>query len=155
MMLDCDTILLTKAFDEDLSTNLEQTSGNMNEWTGSDLEKRLNGTDYYDNTSVFTSGEKSVILQTALTASDADYVVDNWNYKDYAANDYVYLLSAKEANELYADNAARVKTILRELVSYLIRPFFDLFSESFESISIGSSCHCYFVLYFVPRFSFP
>lgn len=110
MMFDCDTILLAKAFDEDYNANTEQASGNMNEWTGSDLAKWLNGTDYYENASVFTSGEKSAILQTALAKSDADYNVNGWNYKDYAANDYVYLLSAKEANELYADNAARVKT---------------------------------------------
>lgn len=112
MMLDCDTIiLLTKAFDADCGVNTdEQTSGNMNEWKGSDLEKWLNDTDYYGNTSVFTSGEQSVIQQTSLLASEADYDINGWGYKDYAANDYVYLLSAKEANDLYADNAARVKT---------------------------------------------
>lgn len=58
LFLDCDTILKMMAFDEDSNANAEQTSGNMNEWKGSDLEKWLNGTDYYNSTSVFTSGEK-------------------------------------------------------------------------------------------------
>lgn len=110
MMLDCDTILLTKAFDEDSSANTEQNSGNMNEWKGSDLEKWLNGTDYYGNASVFTSGEQSVIQQTSLWESEADYRINSWPFKDYAANDSVYLLSAKEANVLYAYNEARKKT---------------------------------------------
>lgn len=110
MLLDCDTILLNDYFDDNSSANDGQTSGNPNEWTGSDLEKWLNGTDYYGSTSVFTLGEKSAILQTELAASDADYNVNGRLYKDYAANDCVYLLSANEANDLYADNVARVKT---------------------------------------------
>lgn len=109
MMLDCDTILLKKTFDEDAKANQEQSSTLMNEWTGSDLEKWLNGTDYYGNKSVFTLGEQSAILETAL-AADTEYAISGWNYMDYAADDYVYLLSAKEANTLYADNEARKKS---------------------------------------------
>ena len=107
MMLDCDKNLLTKAFNANYEPNGNK---HKHEWTGSDLEKWLNGADYYDSTSVFTSGEKNAILQTALAASGTDYYINDWPYKDYAANDYVYLLSVKEANELYPDNAARKKT---------------------------------------------
>ena len=110
MMLDCDTILKKMTFDEDSNANSEQTSGKVNEWTGSNLETELNGKNYYGNASVFTTPEKEAILPTTLAASDTDYVINGWSYKDYAANDYIYLLSAKEANELYPDNAARNKT---------------------------------------------
>lgn len=103
MMLDCDTILLQKKFDEDTWPNTGQ--GRENVWKNSDLEIWLNGNDYYGNSSVFTSVEKNAIVETALSADD--YFADS---VDYETADYVYLLSATEANTLYDSAAARVKT---------------------------------------------
>lgn len=103
MMLDCDTILLQKKFDEDGWSNTGQ--GRENVWKNSDLEIWLNGDEYYGNSSVFTSVERNAIVETAL-ASD-DYFT---NAMDYEAEDYVYLLSATEADTLYDSAAARVKT---------------------------------------------
>ncbi len=109
IMLDCDTILLTKAFDADVSANTDQSDSNPNGWVNSDLESWLNGTDYYSNASVFTSVERSAIASTGLAASESDYSAGYGTYKDYAATNYVYLLSANEANTLYADDTARKK----------------------------------------------
>ena len=58
MLLDSDKVLESKAFDEDGQGNEGQTSGHANEWNGSDIEKWLNGDEYYSNSAVFETVEK-------------------------------------------------------------------------------------------------
>lgn len=107
VLLDSDSILLSKQFDEDMTANEGQE--NRNEWKNSDLELWLNGTDYYENTSVFTVPEKAAIKGIRLKASEQDYEIGKFTYTDYEAWDQVFLLSAKEADSLYQDEAARIK----------------------------------------------
>lgn len=102
MMLDCDTILLEKTFDGS-SNNWQNSSNN---WSNSSLRSWLNGGDYYGSESVFTTAEKNAIAETILLGTPESY---NTYYKDYDDTAHIYLLSAKEANDLYADNDARVK----------------------------------------------
>lgn len=102
MMLDCDTILLKKNFDADVTKNKGQDKASA--WKNSDLEIWLNGNDYYRSSSVFTSTERNAIVQTALSACNSS------DYKDCEAVDYVYLLSEKEADALYANDTARKKS---------------------------------------------
>ncbi|MDD6057387.1 MAG: DUF6273 domain-containing protein [Clostridiales bacterium] len=115
LLLDCDTILLKKAFDTDGVTNSEQT--NPNEWTNSDLQswlnKEVNSTyNFYGNTSVFSTPEKTAIANTTLL-KQFTYAAGNYNivrYEDVSSANHVFCLSAAEADGLYADNNTRIKS---------------------------------------------
>jgi hypothetical protein len=108
MLLDCDTILLVKLFNAGDTPNAGSDA--INKWNNCDLELWLNDENYYENASVFTTLEKNAIVSTTLSAKST-YYNGYTPCKDYDATDYVYLLSADEAfNVYYADSTARVKT---------------------------------------------
>lgn len=109
ILLDCDTILVNKPFDADGATNNGQAR--LNAWSNSDLESWLKGNAFYGG-SVFSTPEKEAIAETTLLEQNVQYFVDSCNrpYNDYSANNYVFLLSAAEAEELYQDATARKKT---------------------------------------------
>lgn len=110
MLLDSDKVLESKAFDEDGQANEGQTSGYTNEWSGSDIEKWLNGDEYYSNPAVFETEEKEAIKSTVLEKTD-EYYVGTVLFWDYQATDYIFLLSASEMSTLYAyDEGAGKKT---------------------------------------------
>ena len=71
MLLDCDSILETHAFDEDGHANTGYT--NANEWAGSDIRTYLNGT-FLTNTNNFSAVEQSAIApstkSTAYSGTD-------------------------------------------------------------------------------------
>ena len=95
MLLDCDSILETHAFDEDRNANTGYT--NANEWAGSDIRTYLNGT-FLTNTNNFSATEQSAIASS--TKSVADGTDGNgWSYLSYASlsDDKIFFLDAKEA----------------------------------------------------------
>lgn len=95
MLLDCDSILETHAFDEDGHANTGYT--NANEWAGSDIRTYLNGT-FLTNTNNFSATEQSAIASS--TKSVADGTDGNgWSYLSYASlsDDKIFFLDAKEA----------------------------------------------------------
>ena len=72
-------------------------------WKDSTLETFLNE-DYYDNS--FTDGEKNVIKETTLNAGTG-YKAGRGSYSDQEATDFLFSLSASEADTLYEDADAR------------------------------------------------
>lgn len=84
-----------------------------NKWSGSRLRYWLNHP-YYDNyNTVFTSTDRAMILDTQLKDQAAYRVADSESglyFQDYASKDKIFILSAKETEQLYADKASRVKT---------------------------------------------
>lgn len=109
LLLDCDSVLLPKEYDADNKKNEGQTK-RQNEWKGSDLEEWLNGNDFLGNSSVFTDVEKAAIAATRLAECSEAYSAGRWTYEDFGATNRVFLLSAAEAKNLYAEDAARAKT---------------------------------------------
>lgn len=112
LLLDCDMLPETKNFDKDEQKNAEQTT-NPNEWKGSDMEKVLNGSKFYGYSSMFSGVERAAITKTSLAAKD-NYCCesDSIAYKDYAADDYMFLLSSAEAYNLYSpSNSDRIKNL--------------------------------------------
>lgn len=59
MLLDCDSILYDRKFDEDGTAN--EDGKKANDWFGSDVKKGLNGEDFLNKEGVFTREEKSAI----------------------------------------------------------------------------------------------
>ena len=109
LFLDCDSVLLPKEYDADNKKNEGQTK-RQNEWKGSDLEEWLNGEEVYGNSSMFSKIEKDAIVSTELAEKSEAYSTGKWTYQDFAATNYIFMLSAVEANQLYAGNAERAKT---------------------------------------------
>ena len=109
LLLDCNTSLAKKSFDNDGSKNDGQTT-NPNEWKGSDLEKWLNGSIFNGSSSVFSKTEKAAIASTELK-SKSTYAIDTKNYNDKEATDYIFCLSAAEAAGLYENDEARKKDV--------------------------------------------
>lgn len=109
LLLDCDSVLLTKEYDADNKKNEGQVH-RQNEWKGSDLEAWLNGTDFLENSSVFSDVERAAVATTSLAECRQVYSAGRWTYEDFGATDRVFLLSAAEAKQLYVDDAARAKT---------------------------------------------
>ena len=107
LLLDCNTGLMPKKFDEKGSKNAGQTT-NPNEWTGSDLETWLNDSHFYGNKFIFSDIEKKAIASTVLK-SESTYAIDTKYYNDKEATDYIFCLSAAEAAGLYEDENARKK----------------------------------------------
>lgn len=122
LLLDCGSVLLLKEFDDNYRKNDGQ-SKLPNEWKGSDIEAWLNGSDFYGNSSVFSDVEKTAVARAVLDENSAAYTIGNWTYEDFGSTDHVFLLSAGEAERLYADNAARAKTGSSE--SWWLRSSFD------------------------------
>lgn len=108
MLLDCDTTLFSAFFDEDGTKNDGQQ--NKNSWKGSDLETRLNGNDFYNNTSVFSSKEKNAVALTELQGSQGEYQIGDYLFTDDTASDHIFLLSRKEVDTLYGVGGTKKKT---------------------------------------------
>ena len=81
----------------------EAFSSDSNIWTDSNAKSYLNG-DYYQT---FSSIEKSIILDTKLNGISTPYTVNEVNYTDVESTDKIFILSAKEADILYANNESR------------------------------------------------
>ena len=79
-------------------------SNSGNSWTDSNVQKYLNST-YYNNS--LSEVERNAILDTTYTEINTAYMVNNANYSDVSSIDKVFVLSAKEADKLYADNDSR------------------------------------------------
>lgn len=109
ILLDCGEVLREMKFDGDGLSNSGQIFNSPNQWTGSDLEEWLNGGEYYGNPDVFTALERSIIAVTALEQLE-NYSAGGGTYIDYEAENYIFLLSAEEAENLYMDADARAKT---------------------------------------------
>ena len=60
----------------------------------------------YNNGDVFSALEKAAIMETTLNAR-SEYTVKINNFKDTESSDYIFLLSAYEANNLYLSDADR------------------------------------------------
>lgn len=82
----------------------EAFSNDSNIWTDSNAKSYLNGT-YYNDT--FTTIEKDVILDTKLNGISTPYTINEVNYTDVESTDKIFILSAKEADILYANNESR------------------------------------------------
>lgn len=110
LLLDCDTGLKTEkmAFDD-----------KSNKWNESDIRTWLNGENFYikpgsvDVPAAFSELERKAIAETRLKEFEeyTNAINDNmqWKCEDYFSVDHIFLLSVKEACDLYADNAARGK----------------------------------------------
>lgn len=87
LLLDCNTILETKPFDEAMSDS------------------------FYANT-MFSNMEMEAIEATTLKACQYSYTMDGVtpNWVDEAASKHIFCLSIAEADTLYTDDAARTKT---------------------------------------------
>ena len=79
-------------------------SNSGNSWTDSNVQTYLNST-YYNN--FLSEVERNAILDTTYTEINTAYMVNNVNYSDVSSIDKVFVLSAKEADKLYADNNSR------------------------------------------------
>lgn len=113
ILLDADTVLAQLPFHSSVYAGAGQASGYANEWSGSDLqsylarryEESLNG----EKGAMFSQTEAGAIaLTTTLDANK--YNTGYASFVDYAADNYLFLLSAKEAKTLYPANADRIKT---------------------------------------------
>ncbi|MDD6339122.1 MAG: ubiquitin-like protein [Butyrivibrio sp.] len=60
----------------------------------------------YNNGDVFSALEKAAIMETTLNAR-SEYTVNTNNFKDTESSDYIFLLSAHEASNLYLSDADR------------------------------------------------
>ena len=80
-------------------------------WQGTHLQKKMNGADYYLSEDVFSPKEKSLIQKTSHV-TDAEYEINFGNpyATDEACDDYIFALSCKELETLYAAAEDRVKT---------------------------------------------
>ena len=107
LLLDCNTSLEAMIF----------TSSQSNQWTDSGCTVRswLNGNDFYDNVSVFTTLEKAAIVETQLHEQNEYFLypsgevpINSSNeYDDYSATAKVFCLSAAEADGLYSGIAGQ------------------------------------------------
>lgn len=131
LLLDCGSVLVQKAYDDDFRRNDGQT-GQPHEWPGSDLELWLNGDDFLG--SAFTEPERAAIAATSLTEENEPYSAGDWidKYRDFASKDQAFMLSAREARDLYADNAARFKDGV--CTSWWLRSAFDLGGNGAASV---------------------
>ncbi len=100
LLLDCDVVLD--------NSYMSFNQSNVNKWEESNIRTFLGGVNYYSDENVFTPLEKSAILETTLKNLN-EYTVNTDSFIDYESTDNVFLLSAKEMNELYWDDASRIK----------------------------------------------
>lgn len=110
LLLDCETILKLKAFDNNFKRNETQLKL-PTEWRGSDIETWLNGNEFYGDPGIFTEAERAAIASTVLADVPEPYTGGSWvkRFTDYGSTDSLFLLSAAEAETVYADDASRVK----------------------------------------------
>lgn len=110
LLLDCDTGLKTEKMAFDDSSNI---------WSDSDIREWLNGDNFYNKPgsetepAAFSELERNAIAETTLkptgTYKNAINYDMPWQCQDYYSVDHIFLLSVKEACDLYADNDARKK----------------------------------------------
>lgn len=108
LLLDCDTVLDLMPFDDNFARNEGQLKV-PSEWKGSDIELWMNGSGFFRNKGVFTPVERDALVRTVLHNVLQPYAAGTWTYQDYGSVDYVFSLSAAEANALYAADADRAK----------------------------------------------
>ena len=89
MLLDCDSTLISKPYNSSLPYS--------NSWTGSEIYAWLNGDDFYNNSNVFTSQEKTAIA----ASSKSDFTNDGPGSNSLGfriqelTGEHVFLLDAK------------------------------------------------------------
>lgn len=130
LLLDCDTVLERKCFDDNFRKNDAQIKV-PSEWQGSDIDAWLNG-EFIGSTEILTRLERGAIVKTQMDTEEAIYTIGNWTYEDYGAQGYLFLLSAAEAKALYAENAARAKD--GESTSWWVRSSFGHMGNGAGSI---------------------
>lgn len=89
MLLDCDSTLISKPHDS--------SSPYSNSWTGSEISAWLNGDDFYNNSNVFTSQEKTAIAASLKSHFTNDGPGLNSRNFQNLTGEHVFLLDAKEA----------------------------------------------------------
>lgn len=95
-ILDADTILYEAAY--------QNSTTESPDWGASNLRYQLESRQY----EWFSEKERKQMLYTFLEGRD-EYECDNSRYKDAESMGVLFLLSAYDANEWYADNEARKK----------------------------------------------
>lgn len=108
LLLDCDTVLDLMPFDDNFARNEGQIKV-PSEWKGSDIELWMNGSGFFRNKGIFSPVERSAVAKTVLHNVLEPYAAGTWTYRDYGSVDYVFSLSAAEADALYAADADRAK----------------------------------------------
>lgn len=118
LLLDCNTGLHTTdmAFQDEFH---EFSTPAANLWSNSDIREWLNGNEFYlnqgsgDVPATFSDIERNAIVKTGLK-----YVAEYGNGEDkpfycsdYESSAHVFLLSAKEVQDLYANQSARIKKL--------------------------------------------
>ena len=153
MLLDCDSILETHAFDEDGHANTGYT--NANEWAGSDIRTYLNGT-FLTNTNNFSAVEQSAIApSTKSTAysgtdgADGDGCDGTLSYASLS-NDKIFFLDAKEAtNTSYGYSNEDSSAANREKTGGSAHWWLRSASTTFPSIAGFVDSHGSLINYFV------
>ncbi len=117
ILLDYASVLETKQFSS-WDGNDNQAEG-ANDFRGSNLEDWLNGDGMYngisfDTVTVFSDLEKSMIQKTTLQSREYNFALADGDtlYQDYQTEDYIFVLSAEEADKLYKNSEARQKVSL-------------------------------------------
>lgn len=99
LLLDCNCVLERIVFSDK----------NDNQWTSSDCTVRKWLKENFYEGNVLSAIEKAAIVSTALSESTV-YGVESYQYQDCPSTDFVFCLSAAEADGLYADNGERWKS---------------------------------------------
>lgn len=146
LLLDCNTGLrATEMAFQDVFHEFSTPAANL--WSNSDLREWLNGNEFYlnqgsgDVPATFSDIERSAIVQTRLKSADAYGNGENkpFSCMDYESLDHVFLLSAKEVQNLYANQRARVKRLFFESSSDNVGPGWWLRTATNATFGDGSA----------------
>lgn len=114
ILLDCDTVLYKMAWATDGQVNETQQSGDIWEWMGSDVQLDLSAK--YESGKLCTDKEKKAVLYSTLPQNN-QYSMEpggtRWLHRDYAVNDYMFLLSVSEWDSFYPKIASHTTVELR------------------------------------------
>jgi len=111
MLLDCNRVLYNTQFDEDGKSNAD--GKNINDWSVSDINSSLNGSDFLEKAGVFTDAERDAIAESTIgshplttdgTTGVAVTEEMQETYENYVAltEDKVFLLDVEDVcNEAY------------------------------------------------------
>lgn len=86
MLLDCNSTIVNKKFDDD-----------SNVWADSEIKEWLNGNDFYGSTSAFTTQEKAAIAASSKSDFSNDGQGRGYLDPQNLTGEHVFLLDAKEA----------------------------------------------------------
>ncbi len=91
MLLDCDSVLFLKKFDEDGNPNTGAVSAN--EWLHSDIRNAVNGDAFFTKDGCFTDTEKNAIAESTIESHSPLRVDDcnAWWIPQYTVNTYTAL----------------------------------------------------------------